>query len=203
MTGTTHKPRLPGRPRSQEVDAAILSAALDLLIERGAGHTSIEQVAQQAGVTRATVYRRFPDKTTLLIQAIESVHQDHAPDALEWPDIEQMLGQWAAYLSNPRNRRMLRRLYGTVDDYPELLQSYRNSHGKRRAAAEHATLRRSLDRGELSQDTDLDVVQQLLNGAVLHHLGTYPDTESADAIKAYFMAILRQVGYQPASPTPG
>ncbi|MGN9838243.1 TetR/AcrR family transcriptional regulator [Nonomuraea sp. H19] len=203
MTGTAHTPRLPGRPRSQEVDAAILSAALDLLIERGASNTSIEQVALRAGVTRATVYRRFPDKTALLIQAIESVHQDHTPDALEWPDIEQMLEQWAAYLSNPRNRRMLRRLYGAVDDYPELLQSYRNSHGRRRAAAEHAALRRSREHGELSQDKDLDIVQQLLNGAVMHHLGTYPDTESADAIKRYFMAILRQVDYQPAGATSG
>lgn len=195
MTGPVHTPRQPGRPRSQEVDTAVLAAALDLLIERGASDTSIEQVAQRAEVTRATVYRRFPDKTALLIQAIESVHHDHAP---EWPDIEQMLDNWATYLSDPRNRRMLRRLYGAVDDYPELLRTYRNSHGRRRADAENATLRRSRERGQLPRDKDLDVVQQMLNGAVLHHLGAYPDTEGADAIRAYLMAVLQQVGYRRA-----
>ncbi|MEU1737496.1 TetR/AcrR family transcriptional regulator [Streptosporangium sp. NPDC020145] len=178
------------------MDAAVLAAALDLFIERGAGGTSIEQVAQRAGVTRATIYRRFPDKTALLIQAIESVHHDHDPGALDWPDIEHMLGNWATYLSNPRNRRMLRRLYGAVDDHPELLRAYRDSHGGRRAAAEHAALSRSRERGQLPGDCDLNAVQQLLNGAVLHHLGSYPATESADAVKAYFVTILRQVGYR-------
>ncbi len=173
---------------------AILGAALDLLIERGASETSIEQVAQRAGVTRATVYRRFPDKTALLIQAIESVHQDHAPDALEWPDLDHMLDHWATYLSDPRNRRMLRRLYGAVDDYPELLRAYRDSHGGRRAVAEHATLRRSREHGRLPRDRDLNVVQEMLSGAVLHHLGAYADTEGADSVRGYFLAILRQVG---------
>ncbi|MFB4286015.1 TetR/AcrR family transcriptional regulator [Nonomuraea sp. ATR24] len=188
--------RRPGRPRSREVDAAVLAAALDLLIERGASQTSIEQIAQRAGVTRATVYRRFPGTTALLIQAIESVHHDHGPGALDWPDIDRMLDNWAAYLSTPRNRRMLRRLYGAVDDYPELPRAYRNSHGGRRAAAEHAALRRSRERGQLPRESDPDTVQQLLNGAVLHHLGAYPDTESAEAVKAYFVAILRQAGYR-------
>src|ERR687894_120193 len=104
--GTAGTPRPAGRPRSQEADLAILAAALDLLIERGAGQTSIEQVARRAGVTRATVYRRFADKTELLVQAVESVHDDHDPDALDWSDIDHMLTDWAGYLSQPRNHRM-------------------------------------------------------------------------------------------------
>ncbi|MFE0148554.1 TetR/AcrR family transcriptional regulator [Nonomuraea sp. NPDC059007] len=198
MTDTAHTSRSPGRPRSQKVDADVLAAALDLLIERGAADTSIERVAQRAGVTRATVYRRFPDKTTLLIQAIESAHQDHDPEALEWPDTEHMLDDWARYLSEPRNRRMLRRLYGAVDDYPELLLAYRNSHGGRRAAAEHAALLRTRELGRLPPERDVPVVLEMLNGAILHHLGAYPDTQPPEAVKAYFLALLRQVGYRPA-----
>ncbi|NUW37668.1 helix-turn-helix transcriptional regulator [Nonomuraea sp. SMC257] len=194
---TTRVPRPPGRPRSQQVDEAVLAAALDLLIERGASETSIEQVAQRAGVTRATVYRRFPGKTALLIQAIESVHQDHAPGAIDWPGIDPMLDDWALYLSVPRNRRMLRRLYGAVDDHPELLRAYRDSHGARRAAAEHAALARSRERGELSPDADLDALQQILGGAVLHHLGACPDTVTAGEVKAYLVTLLRQTGYRP------
>jgi AcrR family transcriptional regulator len=65
---------VPGRPRSPEADAAILAAALDLLLERGIAATSIEQVARRAGVTRATVYRRFPDRTQLLIATVEAAY---------------------------------------------------------------------------------------------------------------------------------
>ncbi|GAA4228221.1 AcrR family transcriptional regulator [Streptosporangium album] len=122
MTERAAPARRPGRPRSREADTAILGAALDLLLERGAAQTSIEQVAQRAGVTRATVYRRFADKTALLVQAIESSHTDHEPSALDWPDVERMLTDWTGYLSRPRNRRMLRRLHGAADDYPELIR---------------------------------------------------------------------------------
>ncbi|MEU7837874.1 MULTISPECIES: TetR/AcrR family transcriptional regulator [unclassified Nonomuraea] len=195
MTGTSQRPA--GRPRSQEVDAAILAAALDLLIERGAVLTSIEQVAQRAGVTRATVYRRFPDKTSLLIQAIESVHQAPESEVLDWPDIDRMLTDWATYLSMPRNRCMLRRLYGAVDDYPELLQTYRKSYGGGRASAEVTTLSRARDNGQLPPDRDLNIIQQLLTGAILHHLGAYPDSTSADDVKTYLTAVLQQIGYHP------
>lgn len=189
--------RAPGRPRSQEVDSAILSAALDLMIERGAGRTSIEQVAQRAGVTRATVYRRFPDKTTLLIQAIEAEHRDHDPGAPDWPDLSLMVHDMASYLSRPRHRRMLRRLYGAVDDHPELLRSYRDSQGGRRASAELATLARARDEGRLPPDTNPEILQQILNGAILHHLGAYPDTVTAADISAFFIAVLKQTGYDP------
>jgi len=59
MTNTPPLRRRSGRPRDQKLDAAILAAGLELLIERGAADTSIEQAAKRANVTRATVYRRF------------------------------------------------------------------------------------------------------------------------------------------------
>jgi AcrR family transcriptional regulator len=114
----------PGRPRDRELDAAILAAGLDLLIERGAADTSIEQVAQRANVTRATVYRRFQNKTDLLIRAIESAHHELAPEPPQWQGIPDMVADWSQFLSQPVLRRMLRRLYGSVDDYPDLLRAY-------------------------------------------------------------------------------
>ncbi|MER6949634.1 TetR/AcrR family transcriptional regulator [Nonomuraea sp. NPDC000554] len=197
MTETAASARQPGRPRSQEADTAILCAALDLLLERGAAETSIEQVAQRAGVTRATIYRRFADKTALLIQSIEAVHEEDGLAPLEWPDIDRMLDDWAGYLSRPGNRRMLRRLYGAVDDYPELLRTYRDSHGGRRASAERATLARAVADGQFPPEQDVEVLQQVLNGAVLHHLGARPDTENAVEVKTFLSAVLQQTGYRP------
>ncbi|GAA2819085.1 TetR/AcrR family transcriptional regulator [Nonomuraea rubra] len=201
MTGGAGSARPPGRPRSQEADLAILSAALDLLIEQGAALTSIEQVARRAGVTRATVYRRFADKTALLVRALEWANHDHDPGFTGWPDLEHMFGDWAAYLAVPRHRRLLRRLYGSVDDYPELVSTYRMVNGGRRAAVVRETLCRARDRGQLPRDVDVDVVQRMLTGAVLHEVGVVPDREDAAAIAAQFLEIMKQVGYRPAPAT--
>ncbi|NRQ31171.1 TetR/AcrR family transcriptional regulator [Nonomuraea sp. NN258] len=194
MKSTT---RSPGRPRSQEADAAILAAALDLLIEYGAAQLSIEQVAQRAGVTRATVYRRFADKTALLVQALEVANHDHDPAFAGWRDLDHMLAEWADYLSRPRYRRLLRRLFGAVDDYPELVSTYRSVNSGRRAAAVREALGQAQERGELPPGLDVAVVQELLNGVIMGHLGLQPDTSTAAEIKAYLVAIMEQVGYRP------
>ncbi|HSS10967.1 MAG TPA: helix-turn-helix domain-containing protein, partial [Acidimicrobiales bacterium] len=59
-----------GRPRDPHVDKAILSAALDLLIEDGFPRLSIEGVAARAGVGKAAIYRRWDSKTSLVVDAI-------------------------------------------------------------------------------------------------------------------------------------
>lgn len=197
MTDTAPARRSPGRPRSEQADAAILAAAIDLFLDCGAGQTSIEQVAQRAGVTRATVYRRFPDKTALLVEAIGAA-QAEPPGVLDWTGVDDMLTDWAAHLSEPRNRRLLRRLYGAVDDYPELLLAYRNVDGARRASAVHTALTRAQAAGELPPDVDLEILEGMLNGAILHHLGTRPDDGGARDVKEYLAGVLRQVGYRPA-----
>ncbi|MFI6922623.1 TetR/AcrR family transcriptional regulator [Nonomuraea spiralis] len=190
--------RTAGRPRSREADTAILTAALDLLIELGAAQTSIEQVARRAGVTRATVYRRFAGKTALLVEALEWANHDHDPGFTGWRDLGHMFADWAAHLAEPRNRRLLRRVNALVDDYPELIGTYRRLNGGRRAAVVRETLERAAGRGELPGGLDLGVVQEMLTGAVLNHLGSHPDDEGPDEIKAYFLAVVKQIGHRPA-----
>src|SRR3569832_490929 len=61
----------PGRPRSARADEAIIEAVLDLFAE---GHTadalSIEAIAARAGVGKATIYRRWPNKDALIVDAV-------------------------------------------------------------------------------------------------------------------------------------
>lgn len=194
-------PRSPGRPRSPEADEAILGAALDLLIERGIGSTSIEQIARRAGVTRATVYRRFPNLTELLVRAVEWEFRDTAAPSFDWPDIDAMVTDWADHLSRPRTRRLIRRLYGTIDDLPELLRAYDRAHGSHRGNAVHSTLERARATGQLPPDSDSGLLQQVLSGAALQHLAGRPDTTSAADIKAYFLAVLRLTGLPPIKVT--
>ncbi|BCY12803.1 TetR family transcriptional regulator [Actinoplanes sp. L3-i22] len=77
MTSTTsagQERKAPGRPRNAQADQAILDAVLTLLAEgTSAAAVSIESVAAKAGVGKATLYRRWPNKEALLIDAVRSM----------------------------------------------------------------------------------------------------------------------------------
>jgi len=62
--------RKPGRPRSAQAHKAILDATLELLAEEGFHGLSIEAVAAKAGVGKTTIYRRWPSKDELVMDAI-------------------------------------------------------------------------------------------------------------------------------------
>ena len=65
--------RRPGRPRSAEVDAAILGAATELFVEHGYDGLCVEAVAARAGVSKAAIYRRHPSKAELVMAAAEAL----------------------------------------------------------------------------------------------------------------------------------
>jgi AcrR family transcriptional regulator len=69
-----------GRPRSERRSAAVIAAALTEIAERGIAGMSIESVAARAGVSKVTVYRRWPDKIALGLAALESLPELEVPD---------------------------------------------------------------------------------------------------------------------------
>src|SRR5690349_24183101 len=68
-----------GRPRSAEADRAILTATVDLLAERGLAAMSIEEVAARAGVGNTTIYRRWPSKGLLALDAFVDSFREEQP----------------------------------------------------------------------------------------------------------------------------
>src|SRR4051794_27050106 len=76
MAQTTKRGR--GRPRSERADGAILDAAFALLSEQGYSRMSMDAVAARAGVTKPTVYLRYPGKAQLASAAVAA----HTPDDL-------------------------------------------------------------------------------------------------------------------------
>src|ERR1700726_3239305 len=65
--------RRPGRPRSEQAEQAIIEATLDLFAEQGFEGVCVEAVAARAGVGKATIYRRWPNKEELLLPAFGSL----------------------------------------------------------------------------------------------------------------------------------
>src|SRR6516164_9360358 len=73
QTGPATESRRPGRPRSEQAEQAIIEATLDLFGEQGFEGVCIEAVAARAGVGKATIYRRWPNKQELLLAALSSM----------------------------------------------------------------------------------------------------------------------------------
>lgn len=73
--------RPPGRPRSQDSRAAILTAALTLAAEAGYGKLTIDGIAARAGVGKQTIYRWWPSKADILLEAGLAKAELHVPVA--------------------------------------------------------------------------------------------------------------------------
>src|SRR5882762_5512570 len=58
-----------GRPRSEECHNAILQTAIDLVLELGFRAVSIESIAAKTGVAKTTIYRRWPNKAAIVMDA--------------------------------------------------------------------------------------------------------------------------------------
>ncbi len=83
-TATTK--RTPGRPRSEASRAAVLKAAYAFLESHPVGEISVLQIARAAGASTATVYRWWPDKETLLLEAfLERVNHSITPESTGTP----------------------------------------------------------------------------------------------------------------------
>lgn len=190
----------PGRPRSSQADEAILEAATDLMIEGGLDGASIDQVAKRAGVTRPTVYRRYSGRTELLIAAIHRTFR-YRPEELREPrDIEEMLHWWAHATEAPENariRRLTLRLMSSAQDHPEFAEAFRRLSVEPRNALIRGVLKREQEHGRFPEDTDLEIVRQILAGAVVVHLTTHPAGTTVRQAEEFLLAVLAETRFRP------
>jgi hypothetical protein len=92
--------------------------------------------------------------------------------------MHDMVVDWAEFLSQPILRRMLRRLYGSVDDYPELLKAYWDSHGQRHWSGVRTVLERARDQGQFDHNADLGLIYEILYATIIYDLAAEPDTHN-------------------------
>ncbi|MUL41771.1 TetR/AcrR family transcriptional regulator [Streptomonospora sp. PA3] len=196
-------PAGPGRPRDADADAAILTAALELFIERGADGTSFEQVAKRAGVAKLTVYRRWSSKEDLLVAAVESAVQDvevpSAEDAaaVPLPDlIERVLPAAVDAVTDPDYPAMIAQALGSAVRYPRLMAAYWERHILPRRRILRAMLERAKDEDRLPADTDAEVLVDMIVGAVMYRVLQPGPFEPAEA-RRYLRALYRNAGLLP------
>jgi AcrR family transcriptional regulator len=162
-----------GRPRSEQADRAILAAAVSLLSERGLAGMSIEEVSARAGVSKATVYRRWPSKGLLALDAFVGEFQQLQPQ----PDTGSLRGDFTAALrlwveavtATPAGR-MLTGLIAEAQHDDSLRAAWRDRVLEPLRVRHRVLLDRAVARGEISPDVDQEVVLDLFFGAAQHRL---------------------------------
>jgi AcrR family transcriptional regulator len=162
-----------GRPRSEEADRAILAAATELLAEGGLGGMSMEEVAARAGVSKATVYRRWASRGALALDAFlaEFNEQQPLPDTGTFRgDLLSALRAWIRSVTRTPAGRMLAGLVAEAQRDPALATAWRKQVIEPLRAKNTILVRRAVQRGEIPPDTDPDVVLDMMFGAAYHRL---------------------------------
>ncbi|MFI6979494.1 TetR/AcrR family transcriptional regulator [Embleya sp. NPDC050154] len=167
--GGADKPRR-GRPRSEEAERAILGATLRLLdAHRSIAAISVEAVAQEAGVGKATIYRRWPGKEALIVAAVEAA--EAMPAVLKGRSLREdlilVLEHMRLQAVDKRGDGLMGMLSGEIRSHPELHRRYHEVVVEKRRAILRGLLQRGVDSGELRADLPMEVLMDLVTGPIL------------------------------------
>jgi AcrR family transcriptional regulator len=159
-----------GRPRSTECDRAILDAALSEYAARGLDGMSVDAVAVRAGVSKATIYRRYPSKIELVAGAAMMACEESS----EHPDTGSLRGDLQAILQNLRRTlddplvgAAKRKLLFDASYNHELAQMHKDLVRRRRQGT-MAVFERAIERGELQPDLDLEFACDALGAPIFY-----------------------------------
>lgn len=166
-----------GRPRDLRIDAAILAATAELLVENGYSNITMAAIADRAGTTKTALYRRWPSKAELVHEAAFPV----APTALTMPagdiaaDVRAMIAAARDVFTSPVVRAALPGLIADMSGDPDL-----NARMIARFAglfeAVRVRIAEAIARGEVHADVDPDRLVELVGGATMLRLLLDPET---------------------------
>ena len=160
--------RSPGRPRSESARRAILRSTLRLLRHTGYNELSIEAIACDANVGKATVYRWWPNKGALVVDAFSSsVHRELLfPDTGSvYSDVSFQMNH-VVQLFRSRRGQIVAALIGGGQTDTELIEAFRERFVRPRRLEAYKTLRKGIERRELPANADLDLILDSLYGAI-------------------------------------
>ena len=158
-----------GRPRSEGLDQTLLDVTLELAGEVGIHGMSMDDLAQRAGVSKATIYRRWPSKERLVLDALN--HAMRPFDLIDTGslagDLDDYLGELARRMSEGKASDVLPDLIAaSVRDVN--LRTSLDVYIRYRRQPLQTILGRGIDRGELGAETDVEVVIDALIGPFVY-----------------------------------
>ena len=155
-----------GRPMDVSRDADILDAALDILAEEGYERMTVDMVAARAKAGKATLYRRWPSKVELVIDAVACM-KNSAIDYDNVPDTGTLRGDLIAMIKplsihdSQKKLKVMAGLVSLIARNPELADVAREAIVLPRVRLNQIILRRAIERGEIPADIDIDLVSKI------------------------------------------
>ena len=165
-----HRPS--GRPRSERARRAILQAANELLETEGFAAVTVEKIAERAGVSKATVYRWWPNRAAVVMDGFlatvsSEVPFPHTGHALE--DIRLHMRRLSEAFGG-RMGRTVAALIAEGQTDPELAEALRSRWLSVRRAEAREILELGIESGELREDLDPEVAVDVLYGPIYYRL---------------------------------
>lgn len=161
-----------GRPRDASRDAALRTAAMEVLAEVGYRALTMDAVAARARAGKATIYRRWDSKLDLVIDTCNELVQRNIPepDLGSVPaDLGEFLRAFAAFLTGPAGKAA-QALVGELPHETELAAAFRESFLLPQRNVLRRIMERGRRRGEIAADAPADTVVELAGAALLHRL---------------------------------
>lgn len=190
-----------GRPRSADVDRAILAATRSSLAEQGWGRLTLGDVAARAGVAKTTLYRRWAGKNELVVDAVAALFEEQLelPDlgSLE-ADIQGVVLRFAELLDRPETRTALMAVIAEATHDDALRARIREAIVDRQKHLVVLGRQRAQQRGEIPPDDGAagpardNLIFDVIAGAVVHRVMV--SSEPVDEEWARRLAVLLVVG---------
>ncbi len=181
-----------GRPRNAAVDTAVVETVLRLL-EEGVtmGELSMERIARETGVGKATLYRRWSGKEELMLDVLRSMEDadPELPGTSARDDLVVLLEMLRRRGLAKRSSAVLRTVLSQVKAHPRLWKEYHETVILARRETVHAVLRRGMTTGELRSDVDVQLLSDLfvspmLSRAMLHEWHDLPEGLAEEIVDA-------------------
>ena len=153
-----------GRKRDHTRDPEILDAALEVLSEEGYDGMTVDMVAARAKAGKATLYRRWPSKSELVIDAVgcmKSVDLDNLPDT------GTLRGDLVAMIKAPtiadaaKKLRIMAGLVSLLEREPGLVDAAHKAIIEPRVTVNRILFQRAIDRGEIAKSVDIELLSNV------------------------------------------
>lgn len=161
-----------GRPRNMETQKSILNASYELLLEYGFGAVTVEKIAEHAGVSKATIYKWWPNKAAVVMDGFLSA----AAERLPLPDTGSVLSDILIHATNltrfliSREGKIITEIIGEGQLDEGLAEAYRTRYFQPRRLEARQLLEQGVKRGELSANLDLGLCIDLVYGPIFYRL---------------------------------
>ncbi len=161
--------RPPGRPLDAGIEADLLRATQDLLIEEGFERLTVDAVAKRCSASKATIYRRWPSKVALVVAATAALFP--VPEVPDTGHLREDLFACAhAYIHEDLRMAVLASVLTAARHDPVLRIAARDEIGSPFSGLFEHVLTRAVSRGLIAKDIDIDIVSEVFPSIAFHYV---------------------------------